>query len=51
MNILDSLNLETLKILYDLLYRFNKMSKPVRKSLLKNLEENIKEKERGAKNE
>ncbi len=51
MNHSDILNLDQLKWLFNLLHRFNKLSKLERKALLKNLEENIKEKERGAKNE
>ena len=49
MNDSDILNLDQLKWLFNLLHRFNKLSKLERKALLKNLEENIKEKERGAK--
>lgn len=51
MNNLDCLNLETLKNLYELLYQFNKMSKPVRKALLENLDKKIEEKREEQKNE
>ena len=51
MNNLDSLNLEQLKTLYDLLYRFNKFSKPERKALLENLNKKIEEKREEQKNE
>lgn len=51
MNSLDSLNFEQLKYLYVLLHQFNKLSKPQRKALLKNLDKKIEEKREEQKNE
>ncbi len=51
MNNLDNLTLDQLEYLYVLLHKFNKLSKPERKALLKNLSKKIDEKREEQKDE